>query len=161
MTTQRKQGFTLIQLVIAMAIAAILVAVAMPAFQATIARSRMNAALARVANDVRYAQSLAVREGSLHRFNTDGAGRYRLERNAGAWAQVMAWYTLSTDYQGSSLQTVRDNGGGDLTNITFNSQGAVDVTTGAASYPIRLTVAAASGTTRTVEVLRSGLVRIP
>jgi Tfp pilus assembly protein FimT len=160
MTTRGKPGFTLVQLVIAVALLSILLGFAMPVFETTIARRRLTAALERVAGDVRYAQSLAVKEGNLHRFLTDGAGQYRLERSAGAWAPLIGWYNVSSDYRGSSLQSVRDNGGGALTNITFNSQGAVDVTTGAASYPITLTVAAASGTTGTVRVLRNGVVRI-
>ena len=160
MATRRKAGFTLVELVTTAAVLVILLAIAMPVLQSTIAQRRLTSARERMANDLRYAQSLAVREGNLHRILTDGAGQYRLERNTGAWAALMGWYNLSTDYRGSSLQSVRDNGGGALTNITFNSQGAVDVTTGAASYPITLTVAAASGTTGTIQVLRNGVVRI-
>ncbi|HSB71855.1 MAG TPA: GspH/FimT family pseudopilin [Candidatus Methylomirabilis sp.] len=161
MATRRNPGFTLVELVTTVAILFIMLAVATPVLQSTIAQRRLTSALERIAGDIRSAQSMAVREGNLHRFLTDGAGQYRLERNAGAWAAVMGWYNLSSDYRGSSLQSVRDNGGGALTNITFNSRGAVDVTTGAASYPITLTVAALSGATRTVQVLRSGVVRIP
>jgi Tfp pilus assembly protein FimT len=162
MTTRRKPGFTLIELVITVGILFMMVAVATPLFQTVVAQRRLTSALTRIAGDIRHAQSLAVREGNLHRLFTNGAGQYRLERNAGAWTTVFAWYNLGADYQGSTLQSVRDNGGADLTNITFNSQGAVDtIATGTTNFPITLTVLAQTGATRTVQVRRTGTVRIP
>lgn len=161
MKRRRKSGFTLIELVITVGILCLILAVSMPLFGPIMAQRRLAGALTRIASDIRYVQSLAVREGNLHRMLTDGAGRYRLERNAGGWTQVSAWYSISAHYDGSSLQSVRDNGGGALTNITFNSLGVVDAaSTGAGSYPITLTVAMPSGTMGTVEVLRTGVVRI-
>lgn len=162
MNTDQKPGITLIELIIALGIVILIAAASMPGFYQVIARNRLTGALERVANDLRYAQSLAVTEGNLHRLLVDGAGRYRLERNTGAWAQLSAWYTLSSEYQGSVLQSVLDNGGANVTNVTFNALGAIDTAaTGAASYPVTFTVATPSGMTRIVQVWRSGLVRIP
>lgn len=162
MRRRRTSGFTLIELVITATAVSLLFAFSLPLFGPIMNQRRLAGALTRIASDIRYVQSLAVKEGNLYRVRTDGAGRYRLERNAGGWTQVSGWYNVSATYDGSSLQSVRDNGGGALTNITFNSLGVVDAaSTGAASYPIRLTVTTTRGATGTVEVLRTGVVRIP
>lgn len=170
MTTPRKAGFTLIELIVTVAILVMMLAVAVPLFFQTIAQRRLTAAVERVANDLRYVQSLAVTQGNLHRLHagTDGAvgrpGEYRLERseNGGvSWIALGAWYNPSADYQGSNLQSIKDNAGTTLAtyDVRFNSQGAV-ANTGVGSYPIVLTVVAQSGATGTVRVLRTGAVRI-
>ena len=162
MSRRRKSGFTLIELVMTVGVVLLVFAISMPLFGPIIAQRRLAGALTRIASDIRYVQSLAVKEGNLYRILTDGAGRYRLERNAGGWTQVSGWYNISANYDGSTLQSVQDNGGGALANITFNSLGVVDAaSTGAVSYPIRLTVSTNRGATGTVEVLRTGVVRIP
>ena len=160
MTTQRKPGFTLFELIIVVAILVMMLAVAMPLFFQSIAQRRLTGAVERLAADLRYARSVAVTQGNPHRLRVDGAGRYCLERNTGAWVQVFPWYDVAADYQGSSLQSLRDHVNGNLTNVTFNSQGAVDsVQTGTTNYPITLTLARA-GTTRCVQVLRAGAIRV-
>jgi type IV fimbrial biogenesis protein FimT len=170
MTTRRKPGFTLVELIIVVAILVMMLAVAMPLFFQIIAQRRLTAAVERVATDLRYVQSLAVTQGIVHRLHSgaDGAvgrpGQYRLERDngVGGWVELAAWYNPSTDYDGSSLQSVKDNAGTNIAtfDVRFNSQGAV-ANAGVASYPIVLTVVAKSGTTRTVQVLRTGAVRVP
>jgi prepilin-type N-terminal cleavage/methylation domain-containing protein len=170
MTTRRRSGFTLIELVIVVAILFMMLAVAMPLFFQIIAQRRLTGAVERVATDLRYVQSLAVTQGLVHRLHSgaDGAegrpGEYRLERDngAGGWVAVNGWYKLSSDYEGSSLQSVKDNGGTTVTtyDVRFNAQGAVDITTGVGTYPIVLTLVGKSGATRTVQVLRSGVVRM-
>lgn len=166
----RTPGFTLVELIITVAILIMMLAVAMPLFFQIIAQRRLTAALEKVVNDLRYVQSLAVTQGVVHRLHSgaDGAvgrpGQYRLERDngVGGWIEIAAWYNPSTDYQGSSLQSITDNLGTNIAtfDVRFNSQAAV-ANTGVASYPIRLNVVAQNGTSRRVEVLRSGVVRIP
>ncbi len=170
MTTRRRSGFTLVELVIVVAILFMMLAVAMPLFFQIIAQRRLTGAVERVATDLRYVQSLAVTQGLVHRLHSgaDGAvgrpGEYRLERDngAGGWVALDGWYKLSSDYEGSSLQSVKDNGGTTIVtyDVRFNAQGAV-ANTGIGSYPIVLTLVGKSGATRTVQVLRSGVVRMP
>lgn len=171
MTTRpRTTGFTLVELIVIVAILVTMLAVAMPIFSQTIAQRRLTSAVERVVNDLRYVQSLAVTEGVVHRLHsgTDGAvgrpGEYRLERDngAGGWTQISAWYDPSTDYRGSRLQGIKDNAGTTLAShdLRFNSRGAV-ANTGVGNFPIVLTVVAENGATRAVQVLRTGVVRIP
>ncbi len=170
MTTRRRSGFTLIELVMAMAILVMMLTVAMPLFYQIITQRRLAGAVERVATDLRYMQSLAVSQGLVHRLHsgTDGAvgrpGEYRLERDngVGGWDAVGTWYKLSSDYDGSSLQSIKDHGGTTLStyDVRFSSQGAV-ANSGVGSYPIVLTLVGKSGATRTVQVLRSGVVRMP
>ncbi len=160
MKARRTAGFTLVELVITASILVMMIAVATPLFGPIIAQHRLTSALQRIAGDLRYAQSLAIREGNPHGIHVSGT-QYRLERNAGAWAQVTAWYNLGSDYYGSSLQSVRDHGGVSRSYIAFNSRGAVDtVFTGTTSFPITVAVVTASGATGSVSVLRSGVVQI-
>lgn len=169
-TTRRSSGFTLIELIIVVAILVMMLAVAMPLFFQIIAQRRLTGAVERVATDLRYVQSLAVTQGLVHRLHSgaDGAvgrpGEYRLERDngAGGWVAVAEWYKLSSDYDGSNLQSLKDNAGTTIAtyDVRFNAQGAV-ANTGVGSYPIVLTLVGKSGATRTVQVLRSGVVRMP
>ena len=169
-TTQRKAGFTLIELIIVVAILVMMITVAMPLFFQIIAQRRLTGAVERLATDLRYIQSLAVTQGTVHRLHSgaDGAvgrpGEYRLERDngGGGWDGVAAWYNPSADYDGSALQSVKDNAGTAIGtfDVRFNAQGAV-ANTGVGSYPIVLTVVATNGTTRTVQVMRTGAVRVP
>ena len=169
-TTQRKPGFTLIELIIVVAILVMMLVVAMPLFFQIIAQRRLTAAVERVATDLRYVQSLAVTRGTVHRLHSgaDGAvgrpGQYRLERDngAGGWVELAAWYDPSANYDGSGLQSIKDNTGTSIAtfDVCFNSQGTV-ANAGIGSYPIVLTVVARNGTTRTVQVLRTGAVRVP
>jgi prepilin-type N-terminal cleavage/methylation domain-containing protein len=170
MTTRRRSGFTLVELIIVVAILFMMLAVAMPLFFQIIAQRRLTGAVERVAIDLRYVQSLAVTQGLVHRLHSgaDGAvgrpGEYRLERDngAGGWVEVNGWYKLSSDYDGSSLQSIKDNAGTTIVtyDVRFNAQGAV-ANTGIGSYPIVLTLVGKGGATRTVQVLRSGVVRMP
>lgn len=169
-TRRRKPGFTLVELIIVVAIMVMMLTVAMPLFFQVIAQRRLTGAVERVATDLRYLQSLAVTQGIVHRLHSgaDGAvgrpGEYRLERDngAGGWTVLGEWYNPSADYSGSNLQSIKDNAGNNVGtfDVRFNAQGAV-ANVGIASYPIVLTVVAASGTTRTVQVMRTGAVRVP
>jgi len=169
MTAPRKSGFTLVELIVTVAILVMMLAVAMPLFFQIIAQRRLTAAVERVAGDLRYVQSLAVTQGIVHRLHSgaDGAvgrpGQYRLERDngVGGWIEIAAWYNPSTDYEGSNLQSIKDNAGTTIASydVRFNSQGAV-ANAGVGSFPIVLTVVAQSGATGTVHVLRTGAVRV-
>jgi prepilin-type N-terminal cleavage/methylation domain-containing protein len=167
MATRRKPGFTLIELVIAVAIMVMILTLGMPLFFQIIAQRRLTAAVERVAGDLRYVQSQAVTQGGLFRLHEGGdageAGKYRLEQSidAGAtWTPLTGWYDLSTDYKGSRVQGLKDNGGAGATRywIGFNAQG---IATGPAGvvYPVDLTVVTPTGATKTKQILRTGTIR--
>jgi Tfp pilus assembly protein FimT len=167
MALRRKPGFTLIELVIAIAIAMMMLAVAMPIFFQVIAQRRLTAAVERVTGDLRYAQSQAVTQGGLFRLHEGGdvgeAGKYRLEQSTdggASWTQVTGWYNLSTDYQGSSVQGLKDNAGAGTIRywVGFNSQGVAVAPVGAV-YPIDLTVVTPTGATKIKQILRTGTIR--
>jgi type IV fimbrial biogenesis protein FimT len=172
MTTRKKRGFTLIELVITVAIMILLSAFAMPLFASITAQRRLTGSLVRIAGDIRFVQARAVTRGELHRLHSgaDGAvslpGQYRLERsadNGATWQPVegSVWYNPASEYSGSTLQSVTDNAGTAIAtfDVRFDPRGAV--ANGMVSYPIRLNVVAPNGATGRVEVLRSGVVRIP
>jgi prepilin-type N-terminal cleavage/methylation domain-containing protein len=167
MKSTRSAGFTLIELIITVAIAVMMMAVAMPLFSNIMAQRRLNSAAERVVSDLRFAQSQAVTQGGLFRLHhgddSGQTGKYRIEQSVdggATWSQVTGWYDLSSDYQGSSLQVVKDNDGAGVVRyfVRFNAQGAADNT--GYAYPIRLTVITPSGTTRSIQVMRTGVVRL-
>jgi type IV fimbrial biogenesis protein FimT len=58
----RQRGFTLIELMVALAVAAVLLTVAVPSFFESTARSRLEGVVNELAIDLQYARSEAVRE---------------------------------------------------------------------------------------------------
>lgn len=61
--SKSSSGFTLIELLIVISIVAILGSVAIPSYQTSIANTRMNAELERLAMDMSYARSEAIKRG--------------------------------------------------------------------------------------------------
>lgn len=170
MTNRRKTGMTLVELIIAVSIVILIATAAMPLFAQVMAQSRITGALERIAIDLRQAQTLAVTQGVVHRLH-DGAdgtvgrpGEYRIESDngLGGWTQVGVWYNPTNEYAGIVMQRVTDNAGTALASfdVRFNSQGAVANGIGV-NYPIRINITAPGGVTRRVEILRSGVVRVP
>ena len=169
-TSRHARGFTLIELVTAVAIVVTMVAVGMPVFTNVINQRRLSGAVERVAADLRYVQSQAVMRNGTFRlhFGTDPAegkpGQYRLEQNVGGanpWSPLSGWYTLSTDYLGATFQSITDSAAIPVTlyEVRFGPQGSV-TNTGTTAYPIVLTVAKSPLTARTIKVMRSGPIRM-
>jgi Tfp pilus assembly protein FimT len=167
-----ERGVTLIELAVICAILGVMLAIGMPYFNATIVKMRGRAAVERVATDLRYALSQAVKEGTLYSLydgNAAGqAGKYRLERstNGGAtWTPVGTWYSLALDYNSptTSLLGIKDTSGAGATvnRVIFNSQGAVTASPATANYPIGLNVTTPADGTRTILVMRTGNIRMP
>lgn len=166
-------GFTAVELVIVMLLVGILAAVSLPLFMTIMQSYRLDGAARNVAGDLRYAQSLAVARGGFYRLHSgdeggvNQPGRYRLEQSAsvaGPWTPVTdasgsgEWYLLSSEFVGASLQSIRDNAGGTMYQVQFNSRGACANCAGI-SLPIVVTVSSTSGT-RTVQVRSAGSVSI-
>ena len=168
-TSRHARGFTLIELVTAVAIVVTMVAVGMPVFTNVINQRRLSGAVERVAADLRYVQSQAVMRNGTFRlhFGTDPAegkpGQYRLEQNVGGanpWSPLSGWYTLSTDYLGATLQSITDSPPTSVTlyEVRFGPQGSL-TNAGTITYPIVLTVAK-SPKTLTIKVMRLGPIRM-
>ena len=169
-TSRHDRGFTLVELVCAVAIIVTMVAVGMPMFTNAINARRLTGAVERVATDLRFVQSQAVaRNGTfrLHLGNDPDVGKpgqYCLERYVGGanpWVALTGWYTLSTDYQGATLQSITDSAAVPVTlyEVRFGPQGSV-TNTGPPAYPILLTVAKSPLPALTIKVMRSGPIRM-
>ncbi|MBA2078003.1 GspH/FimT family pseudopilin [Rhodanobacter sp. PCA2] len=64
-TTQPTRGYTLVELMVTLAVLAILAMIAVPSFRDTIRRNRVNAASNALLADLRYARTEAINRGQL------------------------------------------------------------------------------------------------
>jgi type IV fimbrial biogenesis protein FimT len=71
-TEQRRRGFTLIEIIITVAIAAIVLATAAPAFAALLDKQRLIGAASRLGEDIRFARAEAARRGVSVRLSVHG-----------------------------------------------------------------------------------------
>src|SRR5262249_6709604 len=122
MTPQRLAGFTLVELMIGIAIAALLVVLAIPSYQVWIADAQIRNAAESIADGMRYAQSQAVARNSTIEFIIDpttGTGGWRARL-------VIDGSTLQTGAfaEGSSLTAMRTFPAGANT-VTFSSLGVI------------------------------------
>jgi len=143
------KGVSLIELVAAVAVLALLVGVAMPRFQTMVRRSQVDAATRHILSDVNRARSLAITTGWEYKFfgyNSDApspfANQYRfLARNpaGGVWPADAAapiqsptqiagqWVNLSNIYPGALINP-GDTGGQARFWVTLNARGVrIDV----------------------------------
>ncbi|KRT69761.1 MAG: Type 4 fimbrial biogenesis protein FimU [candidate division NC10 bacterium CSP1-5] len=175
------KGFSLVELFVAIIIAGILIAMGLPSFLGLIQRSSMNAGTRQVMYEIRAVQSLAVTRGGVFGFHWGGdplvgfpPSQYRIIRDTtGACGfpapgapqdgtdVVRTWFDLAGEYPGIVVQSVRDNVGTVLGGVMFNSRGASVNTCAAVTFPVTVTVADASGVTRTVTIQRAGRVTSP
>ena len=171
-TKRSERGVTLIELAVVCAILGVMMAFGMPYFNATIAKMRARAAVERVATDLRYAQSQAVKDGAQYSLLAGAGagqpGKYRLERstNGGAtWTAAGVWFDLGLENNSpnTSLQNIKDTSGSGTTvnRVIFNSQGAVIASPATTNYPIGLNVTTPVDGTKTILVMRTGSIRIP
>jgi type II secretory pathway pseudopilin PulG len=177
------RGFTAIDLLTAVTIAAILIGAAVPTFSATIQRSRLDAATRQVVSEIRKAQSLAVTRSGVFGFHWGGDpniigfsnSQYRIELDptgACAWPAAGAsmadpnpdvitdWLDLSGPFPGVRINSVRDNNNVILGGVIFDTIGSSVNTCTAVAFPLTVTLMDNSGGTRTIEVRSAGSVRI-
>lgn len=67
-------GFTLIELMVTIAVAAVLLGIAVPSFQDMLERNRVAAQTNEVLGGLQMARSEAIRKNATHRFCSSGAG---------------------------------------------------------------------------------------
>ncbi len=135
-----RRGFTLAELMVAMAVFAIMAAIAMPSYLSMQPGLRLNGAAREVLGKLMWARSKAVEQNSAYAvtFPTD----HTLLITSGAWSQTI---DLQTDYSGITLS----KSGSDP---TFNGRGT-------ASGSTTITVSNGSSS-RTVTVSATGNVKI-
>jgi type IV fimbrial biogenesis protein FimT len=176
------KGLTLVELLVAIAVAAILIGAGMPSLLGVIQRSNLDGAARQVLYEIRAVQNLAVTRGGVFGFHWGAdpfvgmaPSLYRVELDpAGAcgWPApgdttatnpnvIRDWFDLAGEYPGVRIQSVTDNVGTSLGGVMFNSRGASVNTCGAVAFPLTVVLADASGTTRTIQVQRAGRVMIP
>ncbi len=177
-------GFTAFELLMVLAIVAILALVSVPSLLGAMQNYRLNGAARRITSDLRFAQSLAVTRGGVYGFHwggdplepfAPGPNYYRIERNTGTgcnWPPVWDtaasnpnvvtnWLDLSTEFQGVTIASVTDNASVAIGGAAFNARGASANPCTPVGYPLTITVTDASGTTRTIQVRSAGSVRVP
>lgn len=162
------RGFTLIELIITILVAAILTAIAVPAFDSFVKNDRDSAQVNSLAYSMNYARSEAVKRDlavsvcpSLDGLNCNGA----------AWASGwMVYYVDPTTGANVSLQTVPALAGSNTvtshgapttsTGITFLSSGMATGLAGPMAAPLQINVCDVRGATyaRDIEVNVAGRV---
>jgi len=181
--TMGSRGFTAIELLIALVIAAILIGASVPSVLATMQRSRLDSATRQVVSEIRKVQSLAVTRGGVYGFHWGGDpnitgfsdSQYRIELDptgACAWPAAGAsmadpnpdvitdWIDLSGPIPGTRINSVRDNNNVMVGGVIFDSIGSsVNTCTGVA-FPLTVTLMDNEGGTRTIEVRSAGSVKI-
>lgn len=177
-----QRGVTVIELVVVIAVIAIMAGVAMPLLLGAMQTARIDGAVRTIVSDLRNSQSLAVSRGGcagVH-FGIDPAvsrpNEFRTERNANCSAVgwpaptdfvggnpnvISNWYNLPLDYQGISITALKDNAGTNVNGVIFDSRGVSLNPFVAISHPVKITVSDASGATRVIEVKAAGRVQVP
>ncbi|MFQ5961078.1 MAG: Tfp pilus assembly protein FimT/FimU [Candidatus Methylomirabilales bacterium] len=179
-------GFTMIEMLVVIAIAVILLALGLPSLLNMIAGSRIDGATRQVMYEIRAVQSLAVTRGGDFGFHWGGdplvglpLTQYRVETDpSGACAAPPAgwpaaadttatnpnvirdWFDLSVEYPGVVIQSVEDANTTVIGGVMFNSRGASVNTCVPVTFPLTITIADTSGATRTIQVQRAGRVSI-
>lgn len=168
MIRQSERGMTVVEVVTVGAILVILVAFAFPMFSRTIAQRRLTGAVERVANDLRYARSLAVTEGGTRRLHSGDEGgvqpgQYRLEQSPNGlapWTSLTPWHSLAAEYRDSVIASIKEGPPTNATiyEVSFNGQGAA--ANAGAKFPISITITSPVGT-QSIQVMRTGNIVVP
>lgn len=130
MSGSSPSGFTLIELMIGLAIAAILLVLAMPGYSTWIADSQIRNAAESIASGLRYAQAEAIRQNSTVQFSinpTSGTGGWTADlidittcKTVGASVQV-GTFREGADRVSFTTSDIKGAAGGTV--VTFTSLG--------------------------------------
>jgi len=178
LASKKDTGFTVVELLIAVAISAILAGTSLPFFIAAIQRYRFDGAVQRVISDLRYTQSTAVTRSGCYRLHihsvfdseVDRLNQFRVEKTnctGTTWPPssatpatnpdvVTGWVNLSTEFPGITIGNVRDNSNNLLSQVIFNSRGAL----ASPNPPVRITISSPSRGNRVIEIRAVGSMRI-
>jgi prepilin-type N-terminal cleavage/methylation domain-containing protein len=161
-----KGGFSLIEVLIVLAVVGVTVAISLPVLSTTMNRRQAEGAAERLASDLREARSLALRLGvthSLHSGNDTGVsrpGQYRIEWTDPVSGQPRRseWYNPSSDYRGASLGPIQPKVGAVQYLVVFSPQGTMPGVAGV-TFPLDINVTG-QGVTRTIRVERNGSISL-
>jgi Tfp pilus assembly protein FimT len=178
-------GFSAAELLVVVAMLAILATVSLPIFAATFKNARLSGAVRQLASDIRSARSLAVSKGGFYgvHLGRDDAlvvdpahkNSYRIEYsfNGATWpledatmgsdpAVITNWQNLSTQYTGVTVQNVVDGTLAAIGGPIFNAiGGSVTPTTPPSPRLVNITLADASGAKKFIQVSPPGNVKMP
>ncbi|HEV8362366.1 MAG TPA: type II secretion system protein [Gemmatimonadaceae bacterium] len=121
MNNQKRRGFSLLELLIVVAMMGILATLGLPKFRLVRDKNNVNAARARVESMVASARAAAVHKGRLSLFVMSGnlMAVWTQDPTTGAWQQQIPYYNVSTVYPGVNLQV----GGAGLWYVYFEPRG--------------------------------------
>lgn len=151
-TCRAGRGFSLIELMVTVAVLAVGLALAAPTLSTQIANYRLRSAAEGVLNGLNYARAEAVRRNSNVSFTLDAGGA--------GWtvAQLNPATTLQTRASGEAPGVTAASTTASLS-VTFTPTGLVD-TSGTRLSQIDLSTAVAGAETRRIDIFGGGLIRV-
>ena len=181
-----RESFSAAELLVVVAMLAILAAVSLPLFARTLSSSRLSGAARQIAGETRSARSLAISRGGFYGLHSGrdplildplppnlSRNSYRIEYSAdgATWPSVTAtpgsdpavitnWMDLSREFTGVQVLSVQNGGGAGIGGPIFNAIGASVDTTNTVRT-VRLTLDDGSSPTKVIEVNPAGNVKIP
>lgn len=139
---KNKKGFTLAELLIVVAIIAVLVAISIPIFTSQLEKSRESTDLANI--------RAAYAECSAEALTADTAVNYAVQKSVSIKQTTSGWVTSFTDVAGIAKASVPDVKTTDTIYVTVYCDGSAPTLTKSATEGVK---AAPSGSTATVKSL--------
>ncbi len=138
------RGFTIIELMITVAVGAILIATAVPSFTESIARARLEGAVNELSVDLQYTRSEAIRRRTVAALTTDNAGTtYTLTYLDASTASNVTFKTVTLPI-----------------NVTLTSNAAVQFSSLRGLAAAQTIEASSANTTSTLRVLTNATGRV-
>jgi type IV fimbrial biogenesis protein FimT len=147
-----ESGYSLVEVVVAMVLLALMASMAVPSFAGTLGLSRGRSAAAQVSSDIAFTRMLAIRSGQGASIVFSGTAGYTILEGSGAGAVARKFVDLSVDHPG--LQVVQVSTG---QSVVFDSRGMA--VAGSGKLAIRRPGSVAGEPADTIRISPVGLVR--
>jgi len=147
MAMRRAAGFSLVELLIGLAIAALLAVLAMPTYSVWIADAQISSAAESIADGLRYAQSQAIARNSTIEFVLDpttGTGGWAARQIDRTTCGVVDTPQVATFQEGANLTTLTPLPAG-ATTVQFNSLGVIAAPCDGSATLTQVQVSSATG----------------
>ncbi len=171
-----QSGWTLVECLVALAVAGVVLASAGSFVRGISTAYQRSAAQRQVVSEIRRMQAMAVTRGGIFVFQWGGdplagqpTSQYRLVRDTTGACSIPAvgaatdgtnviqgWSDLGKVYPGVVIQSIRDSTSTTVGKIMFNSMSASVNTCASVSFPVTVTIADASGKTKTILIQSAG-----